>query len=444
MISANDAGFVSASRRCAAGRPCTRRGPGRRAGRPPRAGGARRPRDRGRRGPATTPATSAVAPWRPASSAMARPMPLVPPTTSIRAPARVVAGVGSGPATRTAICSIRSAITMSIRVVIFEVDLVAGNGQHPGPRHVAEHEAAVVRGAQVARRLGGGVGPREDADAERLGRLASPVAVAVRDLDDVLAIHDDQRVGARDDRVGGVGAARDDRLDRALDHLQGHERPHRIVDQRRCRRPRRRGRRGRCGCSRCGSRRRRRRSPGSPAAARRRRAARLLQPARVRDDDQLVDPAPRMPGGCAAGSARRPGARTVWASRRRTGWPSPPARMMAWICIVRTGLLDVLARVADRVCPAGRSGRTRGAASASLPRVARGGQPAAGPAADGTGPAVPSAAPIRRSFQPTHAQNAAPIAIHAVSRPASTIFAQHQVHDLADPGRSPRSARPAR
>ncbi len=93
-----------------------------------------------------------------------------------------------------------------------------------------QDEAAVVGGGQVARPRSGGVGAREDAEPERLGRLAAPVAAPLGDLDDLVVLDDHEGVRARDDRVGPVRAARQDRLDRALDHVERHQRPDRVVD----------------------------------------------------------------------------------------------------------------------------------------------------------------------------------------------------------------------
>ena len=99
---------------------------------------------------------------------MARPIPFVPPTTYSRAPAsdsgradRVVVGWTAR------ICSIRSARTRSIRVDL-EVHLVAGDREDAGARHVAQDEAAVVGGGEVAGRLGRRVGAAQDVGAEDL------------------------------------------------------------------------------------------------------------------------------------------------------------------------------------------------------------------------------------------------------------------------------------
>ena len=62
-----------------------------------------------------------------------------------------------------------------------EVHLVAGDREDAGARHVAQDEAAVVGGGEVAGRLGRRVGAAQDVGAEDLRRLAAPVSAAVRD-----------------------------------------------------------------------------------------------------------------------------------------------------------------------------------------------------------------------------------------------------------------------
>ena len=111
-----------------------------------------------------------------------------------------------------------------------EVDLVAGDGHDPGARHVAQDEAAVVRGREVAGRRGRRVRLGEDALAEHLRRLAAAVSGAIGDLDDAVAIDDHERVRARDDGVRRIRDAARDRLDRPHDDLDRHQRPDRVVD----------------------------------------------------------------------------------------------------------------------------------------------------------------------------------------------------------------------
>ena len=110
-----------------------------------------------------------------------------------------------------------------------EVHLVARDGQDAGPRHVPQDEAAVVRRAEVAGVRGRLVRLREDRHAEDLRCLAPPVAAALRDLDDLAVLDDDERVGAGDDRVRGVRRAVDHRRDGPPDHVERDQRPDRVV-----------------------------------------------------------------------------------------------------------------------------------------------------------------------------------------------------------------------
>ena len=111
-----------------------------------------------------------------------------------------------------------------------EVDLVAGHGHDAGPGHMPQDQAAVVGRGEIARGRGRGIRLGEDALAEDLRGLTAPIAGPVGDLDDPIAVDDDERVGARDDRVRRIGGAAGDGLDGADDHVDGHERPDGVVD----------------------------------------------------------------------------------------------------------------------------------------------------------------------------------------------------------------------
>jgi hypothetical protein len=111
-----------------------------------------------------------------------------------------------------------------------DVDLVARDGADTRTGHVAKDEAAVVRGARVAGRLGGSVGIGKDAIPEDLGCLAATEASPIWDIHDHLVFDDDQRVGARDHRVGRVGKPAGDRLDGTPDDSERDEWPDGIVD----------------------------------------------------------------------------------------------------------------------------------------------------------------------------------------------------------------------
>ena len=95
---------------------------------------------------------------------------------------------------------------------------------------MAQDEAAVVRGRHVAGGSGLLVGANQHALAEHLRRLATTEARSVRDLDNHPALDDHQRVGAGNDRIGPVREAFDDRIDRPPEDVVRQERAHRIVD----------------------------------------------------------------------------------------------------------------------------------------------------------------------------------------------------------------------
>ena len=154
---------------------------------PSRVGGRVDPRrDRGRVADVEAPRAAVdldrARPAGSASSAIAAPMPFVPPTTSI-AGARQRSRLG-GAARRVGssvrIWSIRSAMTMSIRVVILRLTSSPATATIRAPGHVAQDEAAVVGGGQVAGGRRRRVRPGEHAGPERLGRLAAAVAALGR------------------------------------------------------------------------------------------------------------------------------------------------------------------------------------------------------------------------------------------------------------------------
>ena len=111
-----------------------------------------------------------------------------------------------------------------------DVDLVAGDRHHAGAGHVPEHQAAVVGRAEIAGRLGGDVGRRQDLTTKDLRRLAAAEAAAVGDLDDHLVLDDHERVRAGDDGVGRVDRALRDRLDGPPDDRQRGERSDGVMD----------------------------------------------------------------------------------------------------------------------------------------------------------------------------------------------------------------------
>ena len=173
-----------------------------------------------------------------------------------------------------------------------EVDLVAGDRHDPGARHVAQDQAAVVGRREIASCRGGRVRLGEGALAEDLGRLAAPVAGSVRDLDDPIAVDDDERVRARDDGVGGVRRPAGDGFDGPDDDVDRHERSDRVVDDHDVVVVRIEAEEAVA----------RALVAGPPAGHDRRRDRQtgtgdhrlgLLEPVRVRDDDQPVDPGGR-------------------------------------------------------------------------------------------------------------------------------------------------------
>ena len=287
---------------------------------PPRAA-PRPPRSRARRGRATSRRPRPCAPRRDASSAIARPIPLVPPTTSSRiALERRARPRAPRSGTMTFIWSIRSAITMSIRVVILMLisSPATATIRAPGTCRRTRLQSSVADRSPAPR--GRGVGAREDAEPERLGRLAASVAAPLGDLDDVLALDDDEGVGARDD---GVGRRRRGRTGSARSSAGS-------------RRAARSGRTASWTTTTSSS------APSSAASPLRVLSFRVAPPGdhadghlergRVHQLARLVDPArvrrPRPRGrrrraerraGCAAGSGRRRVGRTASAARRRTG-----------------------------------------------------------------------------------------------------------------------------
>ena len=170
-----------------------------------------------------------------------------------------------------------------------EVHLVAGDGQDARPRNVAKDQAAVVGGPEIAHGGRGLVRLREDALAEHLWRLAAPVAGAIGDLDDAIAVDDDEGVVARDHRVGGIRGTARDGLDRTDDDLDRHEGPDRVVDdddivvggiEAQESVPRALVARLTAGHDRC--------RDGQPGPGDDR--SRFLEPVRMRDDDHPIDP----------------------------------------------------------------------------------------------------------------------------------------------------------
>ena len=102
----------------------------------------------------------------------------------------------------TFIWSIRSAMTMSIRVVIltFTSSPATATIRAPGTCRRTRLQSSVADRSPAAR--GRRVRAREHAEPEGLRRLAAPVPAPLRDLDDLVALDDDQRVRARDHGVG--------------------------------------------------------------------------------------------------------------------------------------------------------------------------------------------------------------------------------------------------
>ena len=339
MTSARSAGERSLDPADRAGRRrCRRRGRARRAASRPRRRARDARRSRGRRGPIERPSTSTRAPASAASRDGLADARSSRRRRASRAPTRCAVGrgsAGSSVGTTVRIWSIRSARTRSIRVVILRLTSSPATASDPRARDVAQDEAAVVGGGQVAGGRRGRVGLRRGRRPGRPAASGRAGSAPVGDLDDAVALDDDERVGARDDGVGGVGAARRDRLDRPAHDLDRHQRPDRVVDEHDVVVVGRRG---------CASplrvlslrvappattvRRHRQRHAG------RRAPACLVDPVGVRHDDEPID-ARRGDGAQAAQQdrARRRAARTASASRAPNRSPSPPARRIAWIRI---------------------------------------------------------------------------------------------------------------
>ena len=162
MTSASSAGEQSATAPIRRTRRCKRRGRARRAGRPRRRPGRTRLRfahvEPDRAPVDLDPGARLRAP----PAAIASPIPFVPPTTRTRAPSSERCGAERSSRDRAPHLDhpVREDHVEPGRDL--QVRLVPGDGDDPGARDVAQDEAAVVGGAEVAGRGGRLVGPGED------------------------------------------------------------------------------------------------------------------------------------------------------------------------------------------------------------------------------------------------------------------------------------------
>ena len=111
-----------------------------------------------------------------------------------------------------------------------DLDVLLGaiNMQETRARNIAQDEGAIVGRLRALRRLR--VCGSENAHNEPLRCLATSVEAAIRDVGDLLAINNDERVWRGDGGIHGIRAASNKWRDHALYNLARKEWAHRVVD----------------------------------------------------------------------------------------------------------------------------------------------------------------------------------------------------------------------
>ena len=257
---------------------------------------------------------------------------------------------------------------MSIRVVILRFTSSPATAMTPGARHVAEDEAAVVRGARSPAAAAASYAragcPCGTPAASGRGGIGTDRGSRRR-----VAIDDHERVRARDDGVRRVRDAARDRLDRPHDDLDRHQRPDRVVDDHDVVIGRVEAQQAVQGALVAG--------PATGDDRWREGQPRSAMTASVSDTQSGCAtmtsrsiPAAATLAGCAAGSARRRGGRTAWASPRRSGCRR--RRPGGWRGSASVALAsDSLWLIASELTPDVTVGRRRRwPAGGSRPRVA--------------------------------------------------------------------------